>query len=210
MQRCPTCEFVYEEGQLICDMDGSQLVYDPHELPQNLPAVRSKRRGRSVPRLIGIVAIPNFLLAGLLFYGTTQQEAQTATGLPPIPATQSQNSSPTELSEQGSVATDNTADASENAQPGNNEESTDQLTATPTSKTSTPAVVGTEPSPGEGVEPSQPADRGTTTPARSTGIKPRTTAPRDNSQRNAHQKKDSKVGSLIKKTKSFLKRPFKF
>jgi hypothetical protein len=37
MQRCPECDFVYEEGQRLCDMDGSELVHDPCELPRNPP-----------------------------------------------------------------------------------------------------------------------------------------------------------------------------
>ena len=33
MKRCPQCDFAYEDDQSLCDMDGSALVYATRELP---------------------------------------------------------------------------------------------------------------------------------------------------------------------------------
>src|ERR1044072_6060437 len=36
MKLCPECDFIYEEDQAVCDMDGKQLV--PQLLPESAPA----------------------------------------------------------------------------------------------------------------------------------------------------------------------------
>ena len=33
MKRCPQCEFIYEDDQSLCDMDGALLVFDARSLP---------------------------------------------------------------------------------------------------------------------------------------------------------------------------------
>ena len=33
MKRCPQCEFVYEDEQTVCDMDGSELLHEALSLP---------------------------------------------------------------------------------------------------------------------------------------------------------------------------------
>ena len=33
MKRCPQCEFIYEDDQSLCDMDGVLLVLDSRTLP---------------------------------------------------------------------------------------------------------------------------------------------------------------------------------
>ncbi len=40
MKLCPQCEFIYEDDQTLCDMDGKELVYDPRALAfaGNVPA----------------------------------------------------------------------------------------------------------------------------------------------------------------------------
>ena len=38
MKRCPQCEFIYEDDQSMCDMDGVLLVFDSRTLP-NLHAL---------------------------------------------------------------------------------------------------------------------------------------------------------------------------
>ena len=34
MKRCPQCEFIYEDDQSLCDMDGFLLVFDSQVLPK--------------------------------------------------------------------------------------------------------------------------------------------------------------------------------
>ena len=35
MKRCPQCEFIYEDDQSLCDMDGVLLVFDSRNLPNH-------------------------------------------------------------------------------------------------------------------------------------------------------------------------------
>ena len=35
MKRCPQCEFIYEDDQSLCDMDGVLLVFDSRTLPNS-------------------------------------------------------------------------------------------------------------------------------------------------------------------------------
>jgi hypothetical protein len=73
MQRCPQCEFVYEDDERFCDMDGSVLVHEALSLPlpplaevtgepQTAAATRSWRN-------LAIPAIGGVFLAALLFTG---------------------------------------------------------------------------------------------------------------------------------------------
>ncbi|HEX2268901.1 MAG TPA: hypothetical protein VHH35_05180 [Pyrinomonadaceae bacterium] len=62
MKRCPQCEFLYEDDQSLCDMDGVLLVYDSRTFP-NLHALatvpplpgKSVRRHRMVPAFATIL-----------------------------------------------------------------------------------------------------------------------------------------------------------
>lgn len=100
MKRCPQCEFVYEDDQTVCDMDGSELFRDALSLP--LPALEnilpeagklpagsqgSKWRGLAVPAIAGVV------LAAVLFLvyyavthrsrpGQSNQSTLSATSVP--------------------------------------------------------------------------------------------------------------------------------
>lgn len=59
MKLCPQCEFIYENEQSFCDMDGKELVYDPGPLTleQTIPS-RSSETEESA-------AIPESLRAGV-------------------------------------------------------------------------------------------------------------------------------------------------
>src|SRR5688572_3845631 len=87
MQRCPECDFIYEDDQHVCDMDGTNLVYDFSEVPQN-PSFQLAR-GPDLPRLFALVAIPGLALWAVLFvvspafkYGPAPQSA--GSGLPSL------------------------------------------------------------------------------------------------------------------------------
>src|SRR6185503_10189002 len=57
MKLCSQCEFIYEDDQERCDMDGAELVYEPtleHVFPSNPLAVKTKLERRGPAR----VAIP--------------------------------------------------------------------------------------------------------------------------------------------------------
>jgi hypothetical protein len=71
MKRCPQCEFIYEDNQTVCDMDGQSLLHD-HALsaiqPPSSPGKPAKRSS------LGGVALPagaGLLLAVAIFIGST-------------------------------------------------------------------------------------------------------------------------------------------
>lgn len=73
MKRCPQCEFIYEDDQSLCDMDGVLLVFDARNLP-NLHALapiatsRAKtqsRRNRAVPAFATLILA---LVLGMVYY----------------------------------------------------------------------------------------------------------------------------------------------
>ena len=77
MKRCPQCEFIYEDDQSLCDMDGVLLVLDSRTLP-NLhalttvpqPAAKEQRRNRAVPAFATLILA---LVLGLVYYVTMRQ-----------------------------------------------------------------------------------------------------------------------------------------
>ena len=59
MKRCPQCEFIYEDDQNCCDMDGIDLVFAPptSSLPKPNPAIPAKQNSsrRSLLSFCGVV-----------------------------------------------------------------------------------------------------------------------------------------------------------
>ena len=76
MKRCPQCEFIYEDDQSLCDMDGVLLVLDSRTLPNlhalaTVPAVpKTQRRKRAVPAFATLVLS---LVLGMVYYVSTRQ-----------------------------------------------------------------------------------------------------------------------------------------
>ena len=55
MKLCSQCEFIYEDDQELCDMDGAQLVYEPtldHVFPNNALQARTELERQRPGRLI--------------------------------------------------------------------------------------------------------------------------------------------------------------
>ncbi len=83
MKRCPQCEFIYEDDQSLCDMDGVLLVFDSRNLP-NLhalapvpgPAPKALKRSRMVPAFASLILA---LVLGMVYYVSTQRSAATPT-----------------------------------------------------------------------------------------------------------------------------------
>ena len=187
MKRCPQCEFLYEDEQSLCDMDGILLVYDSRQLPHlqaiattttQLPVKNSRKR---VPALATILLAS---VLGLVYYVTTQRHASQPLYAPAavttsnpvvvgaVPTTESQASQGNSTDNKEMTTEDSGAKASEDSKANNEGESTEAGQKKPVSK---PKAV----------------------PARSS-VQP------------ASQEKDSKVGSFFKKTGRILKKPFKF
>lgn len=78
MKRCPKCDFIYEDDQSLCDMDGVLLVFDSRTLPnlpadQTVPAVKpSPKRNRAVPAFATLILA---LVLGMVYYVSTQRRA---------------------------------------------------------------------------------------------------------------------------------------
>lgn len=77
MKRCPQCEFIYEDDQSLCDMDGVLLVFDSRTLPNMhaLTTVETKptpKRNRAVPAFATVILV---LVLGMVYYVSTQRKA---------------------------------------------------------------------------------------------------------------------------------------
>src|SRR5262245_10335273 len=87
MKRCPQCEFIYEDDQSHCDMDGTRLIHDNHKLPklQALNTTTSVEKSKTRGRLVALVA--TLVLAGvmaLVYYVSMRQPPRTtAVAIPP-------------------------------------------------------------------------------------------------------------------------------
>lgn len=79
MKRCPQCEFIYEDDQSLCDMDGALLVLDSRTLP-NLHALttvpaKAQRRNRAVPAFATLILA---LVLGMVYYVSTRSTYRPA------------------------------------------------------------------------------------------------------------------------------------
>jgi cytoskeletal protein RodZ len=86
MKKCPKCEFIYEDDQSLCDMDGALLVLDSRTLPnlhalQTVPAKASSKRNRAVPAFATLILA---VVLGLVYYVSVQRRA-TGYDIPPQP-----------------------------------------------------------------------------------------------------------------------------
>jgi cytoskeletal protein RodZ len=77
MKRCPQCEFIYEDDQSLCDMDGVLLVLDARTLPSvqapESSPVKSQKRKRTVPVFATLILA---LVLGMVYYVSTQRKTQ--------------------------------------------------------------------------------------------------------------------------------------
>jgi cytoskeletal protein RodZ len=88
MKRCPQCEFIYEDDQSLCDMDGVLLVFDSRTLPNlhALTTVSAKtppKRKRTVPAFATLILA---LVLGMVYYISTPLNTAQSTESPATPA----------------------------------------------------------------------------------------------------------------------------
>jgi cytoskeletal protein RodZ len=86
MKKCPKCEFIYEDEQSLCDMDGALLVFDSRTLPnlhalQTVPAKAAPKRNRAVPAFATLILA---VVLGLVYYVSVQRRV-TEYDIPPQP-----------------------------------------------------------------------------------------------------------------------------
>ena len=87
MKRCPQCEFIYEDDQSLCDMDGVLLVLDERNLP-NLhalapipvaPGKAQSKRNRAVPAFATLILV---LVLGMVYYVSIHRRAAQNLDIP--------------------------------------------------------------------------------------------------------------------------------
>ena len=97
MKRCPKCEFIYEDDQGLCDMDGALLVFDARTLPnhalQTVPAAAKtpSKRNRAVPAFATLILA---LVLGLVYYVSIQRKAAQNFDIPPVTTSAASTSNP--------------------------------------------------------------------------------------------------------------------
>ena len=91
MKRCPQCDFIYEDDQSLCDMDGVLLVLDTRNLP-NLHAIATvpvaspkvqTKRNRAVPAFASVILA---LVLGMVYYVSIHRRAAQTVDTPPSAA----------------------------------------------------------------------------------------------------------------------------
>jgi hypothetical protein len=197
MKRCPQCEFIYEDDQNLCDMDGAELSVD-HRLLPNLQALqevstiaptRRSWKGHTVPAFASLI----LMVALLLVYYVSVRRAQpyepsttTVTQPPSAPA----STVSTRAIEGTSASLDQ---AGENS--GSNSASGSRADTNAESGEVAPATAP------DSVKKNK--ERPVVAPRNSQVSQKRVrVAPRE-------EKKDSKVESFFKKTGDLFKKPFK-
>ena len=184
MKRCPQCEFIYEDDQSLCDMDGVLLVFDSRALP-NLRALapvngtlaprRSPWRQRTFPAMAALILATVFSLVYFVSTHSTVRSPAPISGAsvnaPLVNAAVPSNSN----QPQPLAATEANVAATETTDPKREDTAKAPITTPPAPvKKASAAKSSTQPKPVE--EP---------------------------------KKEDSKVGSILKKTGRILKKPFK-
>lgn len=191
MKRCPQCEFIYEDDQSLCDMDGALLVFDSRTLPNlhalapvevPLTAQRAHWRHRTFPAMAALILAS---VLSLVYFVSTQR---TVRGPMPI-----------------SGGPSVTAPLMNPVAPS------DSNPTPPAVEASGAAVVET---PKEEIKPADSAKASVAAPpavAPAAARKPPTKTANITQPKPADEPKkdDSKVGSILKKTGRILKKPFK-
>jgi hypothetical protein len=195
MQRCPECQFIYEDNDSHCDMDGSALVYaGSFEAisPLALPTAKSSRRGLLL--LTVILALGAVLFADYYSFthrsgpwGDAQRSAKETAESPTLTSVVPENAA-------APVADSNKPSSVQVAIPA----------VSPSAVASAIAEVVTD---NERIEKktSGHAKGKPIAPPRAT-VKERSFRPKPERE---HKQQDSKIGSILKKAGHFLKKPFK-
>ena len=85
MKLCPQCDFIYEDDQRFCDMDGKELVHDPAPVitetavsTRNLPVPLARRRWRSFAVAAVVVVVLATLVSAVYVARTRQTRSRLA------------------------------------------------------------------------------------------------------------------------------------
>jgi len=180
MKRCSQCEFIYEDDQHLCDMDGHELLYEPtlQALQINAPTKQTPGHARRFA-LAAVVAIFLATLLSVGYSGFTREYAPQNTKAPSTnvqapPFTPEQNQIP---------ATPAPATPDESPTPSSSHNPRTEH-ARPKTAVASPIARNAPRVTTSGQQSSSPAK--------------------------ANHKKESTIGGFLKKTGKVLRRPFKF
>ena len=201
MKRCPQCEFIYEDDQSLCDMDGALLVFDARTLQTvhalatvDVPvAPRSYWRHRTFPAMAALIL---GTVLSLVYFVSTQRRVPVSSPMPTTPLSSAATTAPPSNNSAAPTADMNQTPPSSPAPEANGASVTakDDTTAVKDENKSAPAKTNSKPA-NTPVAAAKPATARTTTTQR---------------EPEEPKKDDSKVGSILKKTGRLLKKPFKF
>jgi outer membrane biosynthesis protein TonB len=181
MKRCPQCEFIYEDDQSLCDMDGVLLVLDSRTLPTlalaTVPEKAQPRRNRAVPAFATLILA--LVLAMVYFVSMRRTTVPTMDSPASVVTT----------AEPAAVA--NPTPQAQPSESSQSSESPKEEEAKPAT-TRQPAIAPTK---------KQTAAKAAPIAKTKTSTEPKSAEPK---------KEESKVGSILKKTGRILKKPFKF
>ena len=222
MKRCPHCEFIYEDDQSLCDMDGRTLVYDqvfsvpPSQVVANeVIARQSPFRGIAAPTaagllLAGVICIGYYVSLGVFGPATENHIVQIPAHQPDLNrpvqnysmlsffsagwASSFEESSET-ISQSTDIPSDVQFETSDKASHAHRSVTEDRLEASRT----VPPLPRLRPLPR--LPNAKPLDRKAAAGAATSNETLRPSA--------ATNKKDSKIGSFLKKTGRVLSKPFK-
>ncbi|MGH9968427.1 MAG: hypothetical protein ACREBG_11450 [Pyrinomonadaceae bacterium] len=195
MKRCIQCDFVYEDDQVLCDMDGSDLAYEPtlHPFERNAAPETGGGSTRSKWKSIAALPVVVFILGAVLFVGNYSAHRPT----------------PQAAHQPTKVVVDQATDQPATPNPVVETPVVEPPVAEPPVVETTPAKQQPPQIPANNVKASKgAAPILKPSPAR---IRP-ATPPRVERKplpAKANHKKESKIGGFLKKTSRLIKKPFK-
>lgn len=151
MKLCPQCEFLYEDDQIFCDMDGEDLVYDTRAEVIPAPVLETIRPGTKGSRLktMIVAVVGGLLLAALLTFAYASSRSLSS-----VPVSQSgpPESNPQQIPTPPNGNTSTPAAANPSQSPMNPEvasesatagaEKLEDKTASPSTRTETASKAG--------------------------------------------------------------------
>ena len=225
MKVCSQCEFIYEDDQSLCDMDGAELVYDPAPRALNqgaapesvTPAAGSRWKRRAATVVAGVVLGTVLVLVFQVFKLRTQEQLSMI-----APENQNYSSPQANGSSAGLPNLDlelpvplaPTVDAVPVPSPGASPEApAPQSTNLPESspKATTGDLTGSRAKAnGDVASIVKPSVAGPSRSAASRAGEATRNRERAKTRQLEENHKDSGIGSFLKKTGRILKKPFKF
>jgi hypothetical protein len=141
MKRCPECNFIYEEEQAFCDMDGARLLHDTHALPL-APAMQNQvARPAWKTRLLVALPIIVLVLLGVFAFRSSNNK----TRVEPSAAAAQTISPASETPQSSEASTDSQKQASAERKTGRRSTGNDSDQANSTSRTSRRAASNSTP-----------------------------------------------------------------